>query len=196
MAASPFPLLRNKCVARPRDRRRSTPHSAGSWQASPRPTDWNCAVWSRSMAKPCAVPSSVAGKAPRCTWSTSGQQRRDVLGSAQSSRPQRGSGGVRSPGPAGPRRLYRYRGCTALPSRLCLHGARAGCGLRAGAQENQSKLFAAAARRYARSGARSVAERREPATHYRCEWRRATVLRDTTFAAVQFHPSDTARARG
>ena len=31
-------------------------------------------------------------------------------------------------------------------------------------KENQSKLFAAAARRYARSGARSVAERREPAS--------------------------------
>ena len=58
----------------------------------------------------------------------------NVLGPAQSSRPQRGSRGVGSPGPAGPRRLYRYRGCTALPSRLCHHGARAGCGLRAGAQ--------------------------------------------------------------
>ena len=43
-------------------------------------------------------------------------------------------------------------------------------------EENQSKLFAAAARRYACSGARSVAERRELATHDRCEWRRATVL--------------------
>ena len=53
---------------------------------------------------------------------------------------------------------------------------------------NQSKLFAAAARRYARSGARSVAERREPVTHERCEWRRATVLRDTTFAALQKFP--------
>ena len=27
--------------------------------------------------KPCAVASSVAGKAPRCTWSTSGQRRRE-----------------------------------------------------------------------------------------------------------------------
>ena len=62
-------------------------------------------------------------------------------------------------------------------------------------KENQSKLFAAAARRYARSGARSVAERREPATHDRCEWRRATVLRDTSFAAVQKFPGVVALAR-
>ena len=58
-------------------RRRSRPHSAGSWQASPRPTDWNCAVWWRWMAKPCAVPSSVAGKHPAARWSTSGQRRRE-----------------------------------------------------------------------------------------------------------------------
>ena len=62
-------------------------------------------------------------------------------------------------------------------------------------KENQSKLFAAAARRYARSGARSVAERREPVTHDRCEWRRATVLRDTSFAAVQKFPGVVALAR-
>ena len=62
-------------------------------------------------------------------------------------------------------------------------------------KENQSKLFAAAARRYARSGARSVAERREPVTHDRCEWRRATVLRDATFAAVQKFPGVVALAR-
>src|SRR6476661_6809051 len=62
-------------------------------------------------------------------------------------------------------------------------------------KENQSKLFAAAIRRYARSGVRSVAERREPITHDRCEWRRATVLRDTSFAAVQKFPGVAALAR-
>ena len=62
-------------------------------------------------------------------------------------------------------------------------------------KENQSKLFAAAARRYACSGARSVAERREPVTHDRCEWRRATVLRDTTFATAQKFPGVVALAR-
>ena len=61
-------------------------------------------------------------------------------------------------------------------------------------KENQSKLFAAAIRRYARSGVRSVAERREPITHDRCEWRRATVLRDTSFAAVQKFPGVAALA--
>ena len=45
--------------------------------ASPRPTDWNCAAWWRWTAKPCGVPSSVAGKAPRCTWSTSGRRKRE-----------------------------------------------------------------------------------------------------------------------
>ena len=62
-------------------------------------------------------------------------------------------------------------------------------------KENQSKLFAAAARRYARSGARSIAERRDPAAHDRCELRRATVLRDATFAAVQKFPGVVALAR-
>jgi predicted transposase YbfD/YdcC len=62
-------------------------------------------------------------------------------------------------------------------------------------KENQSKLFAAAVRRYARSGARNVAERREPVTHDRCEWRRATVLRDTSFAAVRKFPGVLALAR-
>ena len=54
---------------------------------------------------------------------------------------------------------------------------------------NLNKLFAAAARRYGAQRARSVAERREPATHDRCEWRRATVLRDTSFAAAQKFPA-------
>src|ERR1700728_5074239 len=42
-------------------------------------------------------------------------------------------------------------------------------------KENQSKLFAAAARRFARGGTRSTAERLEPSTHDRREWRRGTL---------------------
>ena len=177
-------------------RRRSRPHSAGSWQASPRPTDWNCAVWWRWMAKPCAVPSSVAGKAPRCTWSTSGQRRRECAW-------------LSAKLPAATRQRGRWKSwacwtskAVSLPRMHCTAIAtlppRCSSGVRIyvlALKENQSKLFAAAARRYARSGARSVAERREPATHDRCEWRRATVLRDTTFAAVQKFPGVVALAR-
>ena len=97
--------------------------------------------------------------------------------------------------------LLDLEGCIVTADALHCHRDFASTVLERGAdyvlalKENQSKLFAAAARRYARSGARSVAERREPATHDRCEWRRATVLRDTTFAAVQKFPGVVALAR-
>jgi predicted transposase YbfD/YdcC len=62
-------------------------------------------------------------------------------------------------------------------------------------KENQSKLFAAAARRFARGGTRSTAERLEPSTHDRREWRRATVIRDTSIAAANDFPGIVALAR-
>src|SRR5208282_3149659 len=52
-------------------------------------------------------------------------------------------------------------------------------------KENQSKLFAAVAGCFARAGTRSSAERLEPSTHDRREWRRATVMRNSTLAATQ-----------
>ena len=97
--------------------------------------------------------------------------------------------------------LLDLEGCIVTADALHCHRDFASTVLERGAdyvlalKENQSKLFAAAARRYARSGARNVAERREPVTHDRCEWRRATVLRDTTFAAVQKFPGVVALAR-
>jgi predicted transposase YbfD/YdcC len=51
-------------------------------------------------------------------------------------------------------------------------------------KQNQSKLFAAVAGRFARAGTRSSATRLEPCTHDRREWRRATVMRNTTFAVT------------
>lgn len=51
---------------------------------------------------------------------------------------------------------------------------------------NQSKLFAAAERRFKRGGERSVAERIEPASHDRRETRSATVVRVTNFADGEF----------
>jgi predicted transposase YbfD/YdcC len=47
-------------------------------------------------------------------------------------------------------------------------------------KKNQSKLFDAVARRFARRGKRSVAKRLEPSTHDRRELRYATVIRDTS----------------
>jgi predicted transposase YbfD/YdcC len=60
---------------------------------------------------------------------------------------------------------------------------------------NRSTLFSAVARRFARAGTRSVAERLEPSTHDRREWRRATVIRDTQFATTHHFPGIVAIAR-
>src|SRR6266702_3879991 len=53
-------------------------------------------------------------------------------------------------------------------------------------KENQSSLFAAVKRRFARAGKRSVAERLELSTHDRREHRRATVIRDTTLVVERY----------
>jgi predicted transposase YbfD/YdcC len=50
-------------------------------------------------------------------------------------------------------------------------------------KENQSALFADAARLFRRTRQRSVAEQLEPSTHDRREWRRAVVVRDTALSA-------------
>jgi predicted transposase YbfD/YdcC len=62
-------------------------------------------------------------------------------------------------------------------------------------KQNQGKLFAAVARRFARAGKRSTARRREAATHDRRETRRATVIRDTAVAAANRFPGVAALAR-
>jgi predicted transposase YbfD/YdcC len=62
-------------------------------------------------------------------------------------------------------------------------------------KENQSKLFDAVARRFARAGKRSVAKRAEPPTHDRYESRRATVIRDTSVGAANRFPGVVALAR-
>jgi predicted transposase YbfD/YdcC len=97
--------------------------------------------------------------------------------------------------------LLDLEGCIVTADALHCHRAFATTVLDRGAdyvlglKQNQSKLFAAAARRFARGGARSVAEQREPSTHDRREWRRATVVRDTGFAAAQEFPGVVALAR-
>jgi predicted transposase YbfD/YdcC len=62
-------------------------------------------------------------------------------------------------------------------------------------KQNQSKLFAAVVRRFARAGKRSVADSIEPSTHDRQESRRATVIRDTSVAAANRFPGTVALAR-
>jgi predicted transposase YbfD/YdcC len=62
-------------------------------------------------------------------------------------------------------------------------------------KENQAKLHAAVARCFARAGIRSSAERLEPSTHDRREWRRATVIRNTTLAVPHDFPGIAAVGR-
>lgn len=62
-------------------------------------------------------------------------------------------------------------------------------------KQNQAKLHAAVVRRFARSGKRSTAARREASTHDRCESRHATVIRDTRVAAANRFPGVVALAR-
>jgi predicted transposase YbfD/YdcC len=92
-------------------------------------------------------------------------------------------------------------GCIVTADALHCHRTFAATVLERGAdyvlalKENQSKLFTAAVRRFARAGPRSSAERLEPATHDRCEWRRATVIRDPGIAAANRFPGIVAVAR-
>ena len=62
-------------------------------------------------------------------------------------------------------------------------------------KQNQGKLFDAVARRFARTGKRSIAKRLELSTHDRHESRRATVIRDTSVAAANRFPGVVAVAR-
>jgi predicted transposase YbfD/YdcC len=62
-------------------------------------------------------------------------------------------------------------------------------------KENQSKLYGEVARRFTRSGKRSVAQRVEPNTHDRSESRRATVMRDTNLGVANHFPGVAAIAR-
>jgi predicted transposase YbfD/YdcC len=97
--------------------------------------------------------------------------------------------------------LLHLEGCTVTADALHCHRAMAKTVLERGGdyvlalKENQSKLFAATARRFARAGPRSVAAGRESSTHDRSEARRATVVRDASFAAAYDFPGVVALAR-
>ncbi len=153
---------------------------------SPRPTGWNSAAWWRSMAKPCAAPTSAASKAPRCTWSTSWQRRREwCLARARRPAATRPQGALEVLG------MLSLEGCIVTADALHCHRPFAATVLERGAdyvlalKENQSKLFAAVARRFARGGKRSVANSANPPPTIATKSRRATVIRDTTVAAAE-----------
>jgi predicted transposase YbfD/YdcC len=98
-------------------------------------------------------------------------------------------------------RMLSLEGCIVTADALHCHRRFAAAVLGRGAdyvlalKENQAKLHAAVVRRFARSGKRSTALRREASTHDRCESRRATVIRDAGFAAVNNFPGVAALAR-
>jgi len=97
--------------------------------------------------------------------------------------------------------LLDLEGCIVTADALHCHRGFAAMVLDRGAdyvlalKNNQSKLFAAAARRLARSGVRSTAERIEPSTHDRRETRRATVVRAAGFGAEDKFPGVKALGR-
>jgi predicted transposase YbfD/YdcC len=93
------------------------------------------------------------------------------------------------------------KGCIVTADALHCHRAMALGVLDRGGQyvlalkENQSALFAAVTRCFARGGQRSIAERLEPSTHDRREQRRATVIRNTSLAPAHDFPGIAALAR-
>jgi predicted transposase YbfD/YdcC len=93
------------------------------------------------------------------------------------------------------------KGCTVTADALHCNRAFAAKVLECGAdyvlalKQNQGKLYALVASRFARRGPRRSAERLEPATHDRREWRRATVIRDSSLAVSQDFPGIRALGR-
>jgi len=91
--------------------------------------------------------------------------------------------------------------CTVTADALHCNRAFASTVLKAGAdyvlalKQNRRKLYAAVARCFARAGRRSNAERLEPFTHDRREWRRATVMRNDTPAITNNFPGIVAVGR-
>jgi predicted transposase YbfD/YdcC len=91
--------------------------------------------------------------------------------------------------------------CTITADALHCHRAFAATVLERGGdyvlalKQNQSKIYEAVARRFARAGTRSIAEQREPSTHDRFETRRATVIRDNRIGEANDFPGVVAIGR-
>jgi predicted transposase YbfD/YdcC len=97
--------------------------------------------------------------------------------------------------------LLSLEGCIVTADALHCHRAMAATILDRGGdyvlaiKANRGPLFAAVVRQFARSGRRSVGERREPSTHDRREARRGTIMRNTNLAAVHGFPGVAAIGR-
>ena len=97
--------------------------------------------------------------------------------------------------------LLSLHGCTVTADALHCHRAFAAKVLERGAdyvlalKQNQSKLYDLVASRFARQGPRRSAERLEPATHDRREWRRATVIHALCLATTANFPGIVALGR-
>ncbi len=91
--------------------------------------------------------------------------------------------------------------CTVTADALHCNRTFASTVLKAGAdyvlalKRNRHKLHAAVARCFAHAGRRSNAERLEPSTHDRREWRRASVMRNSTLAITNKFPGIVAVGR-
>ena len=97
--------------------------------------------------------------------------------------------------------LLSLEGCIITADALHCHRAMARTVLERGAdyvlaiKANRGPLFKAVVGQFARSGKRSTAKRAEPSTHDRREARRATIMRNTSLAAVHGFPGVVAIGR-
>src|SRR5919198_503403 len=97
--------------------------------------------------------------------------------------------------------LLSLEGCIVTADALHCHRAMAATILDRGGdyvlaiKANRGPLFTTVVRQFARSGKRSVSERREPSTHDRREARRATIMRNSSLAAVHGFPGVVAIGR-
>jgi predicted transposase YbfD/YdcC len=97
--------------------------------------------------------------------------------------------------------LLSLQGCIVTADALHCHRAMATTILDRGGdyvlaiKANRGPLFRAVVQQFARAGNRSAAERREPSAHDRCESRRATIMRNTSLAAVHAFPGVVAIGR-
>jgi predicted transposase YbfD/YdcC len=97
--------------------------------------------------------------------------------------------------------MLSLEGCVVTADALHCHRRFAAAVLERGAgyvlalKQNQSKLFEAVVRRFAKAGARRSAEQRAPATHDRSEARRATIIRDASLAVTLGFPGVAAIGR-
>jgi predicted transposase YbfD/YdcC len=98
-------------------------------------------------------------------------------------------------------RLLSLEGCIVTADALHCHRAMAKTILERGGdyvlaiKANRGPLFRVVTQQFARSGARRTATRRQGATHDRCETRRATIMRNTSLAAVHGFPGVAAVGR-